>query len=107
MRLGVVRLAFNPSKTVRLRAVSPSRPCFRKAPRTGAVKTGQRPPPKAARSGLDGPEHGEMMARTGRSCRVPQQLLSVLLQMVHVQIAHRFEPVVVGLDRERPYQPQA
>ncbi len=39
------------------RAVSPSRPDFRRAPRAAAVKTGRRPPPQAARSGLDGGEH--------------------------------------------------
>jgi hypothetical protein len=38
---------------------------------------------------------------------LPQQLFLVLLQMLHVQIAHRFEPVLMGLDRERPDEPQA
>jgi len=41
-----------------LRAVSPSRPTYWRAPSGAAVKTGHRPPPEAARSGLDGCEHG-------------------------------------------------
>ena len=39
---------------------------IRRAPRGGAVKTGRRPSPKAARSGLDGPEHGARITRAGR-----------------------------------------
>jgi hypothetical protein len=31
------------------------------APRAAAVKAGHRPPPEAARSGLDGGEHGAML----------------------------------------------
>src|SRR6266704_1358342 len=37
-----------------------------RAPRADAVKPGRRPPPEAARSGLDGVEHGASMAGSGR-----------------------------------------
>src|SRR6516225_7871723 len=36
-----------------------------RAPRTAAVKTGRRPPPEAARSGLDGGEHGAKLNGSG------------------------------------------
>ena len=45
--------------------VSPSRPRFRIAPRAAAVKAGRRPPPEAARSGLDGGEHGARLWWSG------------------------------------------
>jgi hypothetical protein len=50
---------------------------FARAARAAAVKTGRRPPPKAAQSGLDGGEHGARLGRVGgaRSCRLPQRLL--------------------------------
>ena len=43
-----------------------------RAPRGAAVKTGRRPSPKAARSGLDGCEHGARLDQVGSylSCRV-------------------------------------
>ena len=31
----------------------------------------------------------------------------VLVQIIHVEIAMLFEPVLVGLDRKRPHQPKA
>src|SRR4051812_46821534 len=34
------------------------------APRAAAVKAGRRPPPEAARSGLDGGEHGATLGRS-------------------------------------------
>ena len=37
----------------------------RSAPRAAAVNTGRRPPPKAARSGVDGREHGATLAKPG------------------------------------------
>ena len=43
-------------------AVSPSRPAKSRAPRTVAVKVGRRRPPKVARSGLEGREHGASLA---------------------------------------------
>jgi hypothetical protein len=36
--------------------------CVLNASSGAAVKTGRRPPPEAARSGLDGREHGAMLA---------------------------------------------
>jgi hypothetical protein len=36
-----------------------------------------------------------------------QRLLFVLVQIDHVEIAMLLEPVLVGLDRQRPHQPQA
>src|SRR5438270_9852857 len=51
---------------VRSGTVSPSRPAkLHRAARAAAVKTGRRPPPEAARSGLDGGEHGAMLPRVG------------------------------------------
>jgi hypothetical protein len=47
--------------------VSPSRPECAAAPRAAAVKTGRRPPPKAAQSGLDGREHGASLDQAGRA----------------------------------------
>ncbi len=47
------------------------------------------------------------MGEPGRSCRLPQHLFFVLAQMIHVEIAHGFEPVLVHLDGERPHEPQA
>src|SRR5436190_23988671 len=57
---------------VRSGTVSPSRPAkLHRAARAAAVKTGRRPPPKAARSGLDGGEHGAMLPRVGRTSTPP------------------------------------
>src|SRR2546421_12994281 len=57
---------------VRSGTVSPSRPAkLHRAARAAAVKTGRRPPPKAARSGLDGGEHGAMLTRVGRTSTPP------------------------------------
>src|SRR5438477_13083756 len=57
---------------VRSGTVSPSRPAkLHRASRAAAVKTGRRPPPKAARSGLDGGEHGAMLPRVGRTSTAP------------------------------------
>jgi hypothetical protein len=39
--------------------------CGWRAPRAGAVKAGRRPPPEAARSGLDGVEHGAILGQVG------------------------------------------
>src|SRR5947207_14418127 len=59
---------------VRSGTVSPSRPAkLHRAARAAAVKTGRRPPPKAARSGLDGGEHGAMLPRVGRTSIPPPQ----------------------------------
>src|SRR6516164_11224116 len=46
---------------------------------------------RRARSGLDGGEHGARLDRVGtRSCGLPQGLILVLGQMLHVQIAGAF-----------------
>src|SRR2546421_3432864 len=59
---------------VRSGTVSPSRPAkLHRASRAAAVKTGRRPPPKAARSGLDGGEHGAMLTKVGRTSSPPPQ----------------------------------
>jgi len=50
---------------VRLSGVSKSRPAFHNAPRKVAVNAGRRPPPKAARSGVDGREHGAIVCVAG------------------------------------------
>ena len=50
---------------VRLNGVSPSRPELCKAPRGAAVNAGRRPPPKAARSGVEGREHGAIVELAG------------------------------------------
>ena len=47
------------------RAVSSSRPAPERAPRAAAVKHGRRPPPQAARSVLDGREHGARLREAG------------------------------------------
>ena len=44
---------------------------FPRAARAAAVKTGRRPPPKAAQSGLDGGEHGARLGRVGGSAIMP------------------------------------
>src|SRR6266446_6386550 len=46
-----------------------------------------------------------MAVRVGRLGH--QDLVLVLVQIVHVEVAMLFEPVLVGLDRERPHQPEA
>src|SRR5437764_4071255 len=57
---------------VRSGTVSPSRPAkLHRASRAAAVKTGRRPPPKAARSGLDGGEHGAMLPKVGTTSTAP------------------------------------
>src|SRR3954452_25308169 len=57
---------------VRSGTVSPSRPAkLHRAARAAAVKTGRRPPPQAARSGLDGGEHDAMLPRVGRTSTPP------------------------------------
>jgi hypothetical protein len=49
---------------------------IREAPHTTAIETGRRPPPKAARSGLDRGEPGAMLGRSAmRVCRPRTQLL--------------------------------
>src|ERR1700757_4803279 len=66
---------------VRSGTVSPSRPAkLHRASRAAAVKTGRRPPPKAARSGLDGGEHGAMLPKVGTTSTAPPstQLLEML-----------------------------
>lgn len=51
---------------VRSGTVSPSRPAkLHRAARAAAVKTGRRPPPEAARSGLEGGEHGARLGQVG------------------------------------------
>jgi hypothetical protein len=44
---------------------------FPRAARAATVKTGRRPPPKAAQSGLDGGEHGARLGRVGGSAIMP------------------------------------
>src|SRR4051812_34638084 len=57
---------------VRWGPVSPPRPAkLPGAARAAAVKTGRRPPPQAARSGLDGGEHDAMLPRVGRTSTPP------------------------------------
>src|SRR3954451_15168221 len=57
---------------VRSGTVSPSRPAkLHRASRAAAVKTGRRPPPKAARSGLDGGEDGAMLPKVGTTSTAP------------------------------------
>jgi len=53
------------SFSVRLNGVSPSRPTFPKAPGAAAVNTSRRLPPEAARSGVDGREHGATVDKAG------------------------------------------
>jgi hypothetical protein len=38
---------------------------------------------------------------------LPQGLLLLLAEVLHVQVAGAFEPVLVHLDRQRPHQSQA
>ena len=87
--------------------------------RKGAARSGCQDgplgPPK--RLGLDGPEHGghaqggrgirNSGAVSGRLCRLPPHLLLVLAQMIHVEIGHDLERVLVHLDSERAYEPEA
>jgi hypothetical protein len=92
--------------------VSPSRPGPLRAPRAAAVKTG---PPEGLghrrrRLGLEGGEHGARLGQVGgeaESCRLPEGFLLVLVQVVHVEVAMLFEPVLMGFDCQRPHQPQA
>ena len=51
------------------RAVSSSRPEFIRATSAAGVKAARRAPPEAARSGLDGGEHGAELCEVGRCCR--------------------------------------
>jgi hypothetical protein len=44
---------------------SPSRPDLLNAPRTAAVNAGRRPPRSAARSGVEGREHGAIVRQAG------------------------------------------
>jgi hypothetical protein len=77
------------------------------APRTGRVKAGRsRPPRRQARLGLDRASTVPHWRRR-RSSRTTQRLLFVLVQIIHVEVAMLFEPVLVGFDGERPHQPQA
>ena len=57
--------------SVRLNGVSPPRPTFPKAPRAVAVNTGRRPPRSAARSGVDGREHGAIVDEAGPLMPLP------------------------------------
>ena len=75
-------------------AVSSSRPEHRWAPRAAAVNTGRRPPPKAARSGVDGREHGASLNRVGRrvaaqnlACSLCQAAFAALLCLVRIAAA--------------------
>jgi hypothetical protein len=51
--------------------VSSSRPAIKRVPSTAAVRAGRRPLPAAARSGLDGGEHGAILRRGGTN-RLPE-----------------------------------
>ena len=76
-------------------------------PRAGRVKAGRlRPPRQPARLGLDRASTVPNWRRQG-SCNTAQRLLFVLVQIIHVEIAMLFEPVLVGLNRKRPHQPKA
>src|SRR5215831_18504725 len=86
--------------------VSPSRPRPGRAPRAAQVKAGRRPPRPPARLGLDRASTAPSWQVRG-SGGTAQGFLFVLVQIVHVEVAMLFEPVLVGLDRERPHQPEA
>ena len=47
---------------------------FHSAPGAAAVNAGRRPPPKAARSGIDGGEHGARLGQVGRHQLRPRSL---------------------------------
>ena len=78
-----------------------------RAPRAVAVKdaaANAAAPAEPARSVLDrASEHG---ARLNGSGRPAQRFLLVFSQIVHVEVTMLLEPVLVGLDGERPRQPQ-
>jgi hypothetical protein len=82
-------------------------PALARAPRAGRVKAGRlRPPRQPARLGLD--RASTVPDWRGRgSGSTAQRLLFVLVQIIHVEIAMLFEPVLVGLDRKRPHQSEA
>jgi hypothetical protein len=97
--------------------VSPSRPRLRIAPRAAAVKAGRRPPPEAARSGLDGGEHGARLFGSGGAigvdrCRSDQKRSSPAAAELSVpqQPCIRYEPLsgvgdhdaVMRIDGEAP-----
>ena len=97
--------------------VSPSRPRLRIAPRAAAVKAGRRPPPEAARSGLDGGEHGARLFGSGGAiavdrCRSDQKRSSPAAAELGVpqQPCIRYEPLsgvgdhdaVMRIDGEAP-----
>src|SRR6516162_67101 len=65
-----------------------------------------RPPRLSARLGLERASTVPDLGVRG-SGGTAQRLLFVLVQIVHVEIAMLLEPVLVGLDRQRPHQPQA
>ena len=73
-----------------------------RAPRAAVVKTGRRPPPEAARRGLDGGEHGARLNRSGLG-RTSQCFLFVFAQIIHVEVAMLLEPILMRLDGERPH----
>src|SRR5262249_10442471 len=79
-----------------------------RAPRAAAVKDAAAlaaAPAEPARSVLDRASTG--LGWTGRrSGRTSQCLLLVLAQIIHVEVTMLLEPVLVGLDGERPHQPQ-
>src|SRR5215472_2732983 len=85
-----------------------SRPASGRAPRAAAVKdvaAQSAAPAEPARSVLD--RASTVLGWTGRrSGRTAQRLLLVLAQIVHVEVAMLLEPVLVGLHREGPHQPQ-
>ena len=65
-----------------------------------------RPPRLSARLGLERASTVPDLGVRG-SGGTAQRLLFVLVQIVHVEIAMLLEPVLVGLDRQCPHQPQA
>ena len=69
-------------------AVSPSRPRVQLAPRASGVKAGRRPPPEAARSGLDGGEHGATLSGSGGA------IGSIAAGRIRGELACRAEPSV-------------
>ena len=62
-------------------------------------------PAKPARNVLD--RAGTVLGSNGRgSSGTAQPFFFVLAQIVHVEVAMLLEPVLVGLDRQRPRQRQ-
>src|SRR5664279_5629350 len=77
----------------------------RRAQRRSTLAAGHRQ--RRREAALRAARTARSLSKPGRSWRLPQHLLFVLAQVIHVEIAHGLKPVLVHLDGKGAHQPKA